>query len=162
MGALDSTTATLIGAVVGAMAAFGGNLIGNLILVYKDRDSRRDQRKDEAEKWQREQLVKWLPESVKLVNLYITTAIRYKDDAAKRQDDPNCQKASAEAQASLAALMMIYPNKRNDHYKELVHHLGLAMWEGTPPIPPVWKARELLVELAAQCARDVVSSPEKT
>ena len=50
---LDVAVGTLLGAIVGAASVFSGTLL----LFYKDREARREQREVDAEKWQREQLV---------------------------------------------------------------------------------------------------------
>ena len=159
--ALDPAAATLLGTVVGGAIGVAGKALSDLISLRKDREAMQYQRRSEQEKWQREQMVTRLSESAKLLNLYITKSLGR--SLEQRQNDPDIQEASAEAERALVALVLVYPDKSNEHYEALVTQIDKSMWKAVPEIDDVWPIRQLIVKLAVKLGSEsFVGSVKKT
>lgn len=139
---------TLCGTLAGGVVGVAGKAISDVTQAKRDRESRREQRLSEFQRWQREQVVLLLTNSAKSTNLYTTKAIGR--DIAVIQNDPDARRACAELQGWLIALAAVYPYTKSDEYRQFTEKLDEAMWKAVPDIDPVWKIRQLLVKLPSK------------
>jgi hypothetical protein len=145
---LDTATGTLLGAVVGATTGVIGNVLTSWFALRKEREGRRDQRLEDAQKWQRDQVASTLSESMKRVSLYTTMALGR--SVQQLQDDSLSRDANAELQRVLVGLVLAYPDKSAEDYQALVKAIDQSLWKGAPLASDVWPLRQLIVKLAAR------------
>jgi gas vesicle protein len=147
---LDATLGTLLGAAVGSLTGVATSLITTSRSGKQARETRENERKRDSKKWQREEVARSLAESIKFINLYITSALPKKDNLEAMQNDPECRGNSAAAQAAMAALALSYPDKNGEDYKSFVKKLDETMFQGVPYVRQVWDVRQLIVRLASK------------
>lgn len=146
---VDPAVAALLGTVMGAVLGIFGKVVSDWMSLRKERETREDQRKTEFAKWQREQLQLSLSSAMKSLSLYIPKAIQ-KETIEARQNDPELQQVSAEAQSWLVSLVAVYPEKSAKEYTELVNGVDRGMWKAVPDVGDVWDIRKLIVKLATR------------
>src|SRR6516162_7059249 len=107
---------TLCGTLAGGAVGVAGKAISDATQAKRDRESRREQRRSDFQRWQREQAVLLLTNSAKSTNLYTTKAIGR--EIAAIQSDPDARQASAELQGWLIALSAVYPDASFYEFRE--------------------------------------------
>jgi len=151
-GIMDAATITglltLCGTLAGGAVGVAGKAISDATQAKRDRETRREQRQSDFQRWQREQVLLLLTNSAKSTNLYTTKAIGR--DIVAIQNDPDARAASAELQGWLIALAAVYPYPKSEEYRQFTEKLDEAMWKAVPDIDPVWKIRQLLIKLASK------------
>jgi len=137
---------TLFGTVAGGIFGVAGKSLSDLMQAKRDREMRREQQQAEFQKWQREQVIVAIGKSAECANLYLTKI--FDKDIHTAHNDQAVQEASAKLQSNLLSLVAVFPNSESQTYKEFCKFLDESMWTAVPSLDPVWKMRQLLIELS--------------
>lgn len=151
---VESGWIALAGTIAGGVIGVAGKTLSDLFTVRKDRETREHQRKVDAEKWQREQLLNFFISATRAVNLYINSAILFPNsgnDVVPLQNDPGIRQASADLQAQLTAIVLLHPaESQGAEFRQFLTNVDAAMWKSVPTVNEVWPVRQLLLLLAAK------------
>jgi hypothetical protein len=137
-----------LGTLVGAGTSIATTVLSTWLLGKKERESRTDQQRFDAEKWKREQLQAALLNAASGVDLYVARWLPYNADLARAQQDAELVKLSSELKRSMLAVLLWFPEKTRTEYLDLGQNAELANHNAIVLEKQAWAIRQVLIKLA--------------